>query len=66
LPLTNTGEVMLEVKFNFNVMDHAKTPFGDVGVVVVCAVDDGGKKYFVQRSTNSDWFKESQLEAVTE
>jgi len=37
------------------------TIFGDPGIVTMCAIDDGGKVYFVKTSNEDKWFKENHL-----
>ena len=53
----------MEAKFKFNLDQRVVTPFGDVGIVSTCAVDDGGNTYFVKTQAGGNWFKESQLSA---
>jgi len=55
----------MEVTFKFELDQKVKTIFGDVGIIVTLAFDEGELiKYWVQRSTDSQWMKENQLEAV--
>ena len=55
---------MKEVTFQFDLDQHVKTPFGDVGIVGTCGLDDSGEVYYVKTATGGNWFKESQLEAA--
>lgn len=50
------------VTFKFDVDEPVSTPFGDDGIVSMCAIDDGGKStYFVKTAKDDKWFKEEQL-----
>lgn len=54
----------MDVKFKFEPDQKVQTPFGDVGIITLCAVDDNRKVvYFVKRTTGSNWFKEAELTA---
>ncbi len=54
---------MKNIEFKFDLEQKVKTVFGDTGIVEMCAIDDGPEsKYFVKRSENSSWFKESELQ----
>ncbi len=54
----------METQFNFSFGLDQKviTPFGDNGIVEMLGFDDGGRKYYVQTATVSNWFKECQLQ----
>lgn len=55
----------MTVEFKFEIGQKIKTIFEDCGVIEMAAIDDScQKKYFVQRSNESQWMKESQLIAV--
>jgi hypothetical protein len=54
----------MEVTFKFTLDQQVKTPFGDLGVVSMLAVDDGGNQYYVKTATGGNWFKESQITAA--
>jgi hypothetical protein len=53
---------MNKFAFKFDLDERVMTPFGQQGIIVMLGFDDGGRKYYVQTSTNSDWYKESQIE----
>jgi len=56
---------MIRVDFLYSIDQQVKTMFGDVGVVKSLLLDDGGKKKaWVQRSTESAWFDESDIKPV--
>lgn len=48
--------------FEFDLDQKVVTPFGDDGLIEMLGFDDGGRKYYVQTATNSNWFKEGQLQ----
>ena len=55
----------MEVTFKFELNQKVKTIFGDVGIVTTAVFDEGEiKKYWIQRSAESQWMKEDQLEAT--
>lgn len=55
----------MNVEFKFGLNQKVKTIFGDVGIVVTLAFDEGEiKKYWIQRCNDSQWMKEDQLEAA--
>lgn len=49
------------VVFAFELDEKVRTPFGDDGIIYMCALDDVGKIYFVKTSKDDKWFKENQL-----
>lgn len=52
----------MKVEFKYEIDQKVKTFFGDVGIIELAAIDDKNLiKYYVQRSNDSQWFKESQL-----
>ena len=51
----------MEVNFKFKVSDEVITPFDEMGIIDVCAVDHSGKCYYVKTKGNSDWHREEQL-----
>lgn len=54
-----------EVVFAFSIDQKVKTMFGDIGYVKSLTVDDTNcNKVYVQRSSDSAWFKENELESV--
>jgi hypothetical protein len=53
----------MDVTFKFTLDQKVTTPFGDVGLISMLAVDDGGNTYFVKTKDGGNWFKESQLTA---
>ena len=57
----------MEVTFKFELNQKVKTIFGDIGIIVTLAFDEGEIiKYWVQRSSDSQWMKEDQLEVAEE
>ena len=53
------------IRFKFTPNQKVKTLFGDVGVVMLCGIDDSPfQKFFVQISTNCQWFNDEQLTAI--
>ena len=56
---------MMTREFKFEPRQNVKTPFGDVGFVSIAGVDEAfGTSYYVQRSSEGQWFREDQLDAV--
>ena len=52
----------MKVDFKFKVGQMVKTMFSDIGTIDMAAIDDSNtNKYYVKRSSESQWFKESQL-----
>lgn len=54
---------MKEVKFEYEIDQEVKTPFGDSGIITMLGYDDGEKCYYVRTSKDSQWYKEKQLTA---
>lgn len=54
----------MDVNFKFELDEKVKTVFGDNGIVVMCAIDDGGNTYYVKVRHNSQWFKEAELQSA--
>lgn len=54
----------MQVDFQFSIDQSVTTAFGAKGFIQMCAIDDGGVKYFVVTETNSVWLKESQISAA--
>lgn len=55
----------MHVEFMYDIDQKVKTCFGDVGIVRGVSLDDTReKKYWVMRSQDSAWFKETDLEPV--
>lgn len=54
---------MKSVDFKFDIDDRVKTVFGDVGIIDNLGFDDAGVRYWVKRSSESQWFKEAELTA---
>jgi hypothetical protein len=55
----------MKVEFKFEIDQKVKTMFGDIGVIKSLMVDDTlCLKVWVQRSNDSQWFKESEVELV--
>jgi hypothetical protein len=54
----------MNVTFKFTLDQKVTTPFGDLGVISMLGVDDGGNQYHVKTATGSNWFKESQITAA--
>ncbi len=53
----------MEVTFKFELNQKVKTIFGDIGIITTLVFDEGEIiKYWVQRSSDSQWMKEDQLE----
>lgn len=51
----------MQVDFKFSVGQRITTPFGADGIVSTCAVDEGGKNYYVKTAAGGEWFREEQL-----
>ena len=52
----------MDVTFAFKPNQAVETPFGDHGIVTMCAVDDNETKtYCVKSATTTQWFKETEL-----
>lgn len=50
------------VTFKFDIDEKVTTPFGDAGIVAMCAIDDSGNlTYFVKTANDDKWIKEDQL-----
>jgi len=55
----------MKVDFKFELDQKVKTPLGDTGIVNMVAVDTGNVKVcYIQTATNSQWYKETLLEAA--
>lgn len=53
---------MTAVEFEFMPGDRVETPFGDFGIVTMCAIEDSfATLYYVKRRADSDWFRANQL-----
>lgn len=55
---------MPAITFKFEIDQRVTTPFGDVGVVDVQAVDAGGITYYVKTAAGGNWLKEAQIAAA--
>lgn len=54
----------MDVTFKFVPDQRVTTPFDDMGIITQCSIDENRKiTYYVRRSTESQWFKESELTA---
>jgi hypothetical protein len=52
----------MDVKFLYKIGQKVKTIFGDIGIVDMAAIDDSKAiKYYIKRSSESQWFKESEI-----
>jgi hypothetical protein len=55
----------MRAEFIFEIDQRVKTPFGDVGIVNMAALNDDKKQcYFIKRDVESKWFKETELESA--
>ncbi len=55
----------MTVDFKYKIDQKVKTCFDDIGIIEMAALDGNNEKtYFVKRADQSQWFKESQLDAV--
>lgn len=55
----------MNVEFKFKVKEKVKTLFGDFGYVSIASInEDNSIQYWVLRSTESQWFREDQLESI--
>ena len=54
----------MEATFKFEVGKNVKTPFGDVGIITMAAVDREGRTYYVQTKDTQQWFWEDLLKEV--
>lgn len=56
----------MDVCFKFKVKQWVKTPFGEMGIIGMCGVDDGPvNKYYVQMKEDCQWFDEDKLSLPT-
>ena len=51
------------VRFKFALEQKVQTPFDNMGIVAMQAVDAGGVHYFIQMEKSLCWYRESQLRA---
>lgn len=52
----------MDVTFKFVPDQRVTTPFSNMGIITMCAIDDNRNiTYCVKRSTATQWFKESEL-----
>lgn len=57
-----TGGNMFSVTFEFSIGDRVTTPWGDMGLVNVCAVMRGNAIYYsVQTKEKEDWIAADDL-----
>jgi hypothetical protein len=61
--LVTQGETKMQVTFKFTNNQEVLTPFGTAGIITMCAVDDGGVKYFVNTAAVGMWLSEDKLTA---
>jgi hypothetical protein len=54
-------ESAMNTTFKFSLDQKIKTPFGEVGMVKMCAVDETGINYYVKTAGGGNWFKEAEL-----
>ena len=52
---------MSQFDFKFGIGQKVTDPLGNIGIVKMLGVDDGGVQYHVQCSSNSNWWLEHQL-----
>jgi len=56
----------MDVHFKFKVKQWIKTPFGEMGYIEMCAIDESPyKKYYVQSKETARWFNEDDLALPT-
>jgi hypothetical protein len=56
----------MDVTFTFVPDDKVTTPFGEMGIVTMCAIDDNRKiTYAVKGSSQTQWYKEGELQFTT-
>lgn len=53
----------MNIAFKYVLEQKVSTPFGEVGIVTMCAADENGVQYYVKTAGGGNWFKESQLAA---
>lgn len=51
----------MKVEFAFPLESSVITAFGDEGIVRMCAVDDGGKQYYIATANKFGWYPEREL-----
>lgn len=51
----------MEATFRYKIDQLVKTPFGDVAIIAMNAVDGEGNQCFVKTASDEKWFKENQL-----
>jgi hypothetical protein len=51
----------MNATFKFGLDQKVATPFGEVGIVKMCAVDETGINYYVKTAGGGNWFKEAEL-----
>lgn len=52
----------LTTTFKFVLDQKVTTPFGKLGIVTMLGFNDGGNQYYVKTESESQWFKEKELE----
>ena len=52
---------MSKFDFKFGIGQKVSDPLGNIGIVKMLGVDEGGLQYHVQCSSNSNWWSEHQL-----
>ena len=56
----------MQINFKFEPGQRVNTPFGTLAIVGTCAFDDAGVQYYVKTESGGNWFKESDLQEVTQ
>lgn len=51
----------MNTTFKYVLDQKVTTPFGEAGIVKMCAVDETGIQYYVKTAGGGNWFKESEL-----
>lgn len=51
----------MDVKFTFSIGERVVTPFGEIGIVVIAAVDRECNSYYVKTKGAEQWFWEDIL-----
>jgi hypothetical protein len=52
---------IMNATFKYDLEQKITTPFGEAGIVKMCAVDEVGIQYYVKTAGGGNWFKEAEL-----